>query len=57
MAARVAWRLIGHLEREGWTRGQIAQALGHRWPSLKLGAQWVRRQTWEKLQQLRESRE
>ena len=54
--ATVAWRLVRHLEREGWTRGRIGQALGRRWPKLNLGVQWVRASTLAKLRQLWESR-
>ena len=53
VSALLAWRVVRDLKREGWTLGQIGVALGRRWPRLTLGARWVRRQTWEKLQQLR----
>lgn len=52
--AAVAHRLLSRLEREGWTRGRVALALGNRWPTLKLGAQWVRAQTVTKLRALLE---
>ena len=52
VAVLVARRLLRTLETEGWTRGRIAHALGRRWPSLRLGTQWVQARTLAKLRRL-----
>jgi len=47
--------VIRTLEVEGWTRGRIAQALGRKWPVLRVGPRFVGAQTLARLRRLLET--